>query len=283
VTTTGEAFEESVQALTKAGVDEPRLDARLLAAFALNRGPEHIFGFPEIELEPDELSHLRTLVARRAAREPLALITGEKEFWSLRFAVSAATLIPRPDSETLIETVLKTFPDKTAPVKILDLGTGSGCLLLSLLHEFENARGIGTDISEQALKVARANAKSLELEGRAEFIIADWNDGGGDLTGFHIILCNPPYIPEGDRNSLQQEVSQFEPHGALFAGSEGLSEYVTIVALLPRLLKEGGWVFFEVGAGQAETVAEMLSGAGMHGLGIFPDIAGIGRCVSAKL
>jgi release factor glutamine methyltransferase len=283
VTTTGEALEEAVGALTRAGVDDPRLDARLLAAFALNRAPEHIFGFPEVELEADERDHLRDLVARRVAREPLALITGEKEFWSLRFAVSPATLIPRPDSETLIEAVLGTFPDKTAPVKILDLGTGSGCLLLSLLHEYENARGIGTDISEQALQVARANSENLQFAGRADFILADWNDGTGDFTDFHIVLCNPPYIPVGDRDSLQPEVSQYEPGGALFAGRDGLSEYSTLVALLPGLLKEGGWVFFEVGAGQAEAVAQMLRGTGMHSLDISPDLAGIGRCVRAKL
>ncbi|MBC8269481.1 MAG: peptide chain release factor N(5)-glutamine methyltransferase [Rhodospirillaceae bacterium] len=283
MTTTGEAFEESVQALSRAGVDDPRLDARLIAAFALNRAPEHIFGFPEVELEADEIRLLRTLVARRVAREPLALITGEKEFWSLRFVVTSATLIPRPDSETLIEAVIRTFPDKAAPVKILDLGTGSGCLLLSLLHEYENARGIGTDISEQALIVARTNAKRLELEGRVEFVYANWNDGACNFADFHIILCNPPYIPEGDRDSLQHEVRQYEPHGALFAGPQGLSEYSTIVPLLPDLLKEGGWVFFEVGAGQAETVAEMLRGAGMYSISISPDLAGIGRCVSAKL
>jgi release factor glutamine methyltransferase len=283
VTTTGDAVEEAIKTLIKSGIDNPLLDARLLAAFALKRSPEHIFGFPEVELIADDLSHLRALVRRRAAREPLVLITGEKEFWSLRFVVSPATLIPRSDSETLIEAVLGTFPDKGAALKILDLGTGSGCLLLSLLHEYKNARGIGTDISEHALNVARGNAKNLKLEDRAGFVLADWHAGAGNFSGFHIIICNPPYIPEGDRDSLQQEVRQYEPYGALFAGVDGLSEYPTIIALLPDFLVEGGRVFFEVGVGQAETVKKMMSRAGMRGLGIFPDLAGIGRCVSAKL
>jgi release factor glutamine methyltransferase len=283
VTTTGDAVEEAVRTLTTSGIDNPLLDARLLAAVALDRSPEHIFGFPEVEIISDDLSHLRALIGRRVAHEPLALITGKKEFWSLRFVVSSATLIPRPDSETLIEAVIGTFPNKGAALKILDLGTGSGCLLLSLLHEYINATGIGTDISEQALKVARGNAKNLKLADRADFVFANWNAGAGNFSGFHIIICNPPYIPEGDRDSLQQEVSQYEPDGALFAGVDGLSEYPTIVALLPDLLIEGGWVFFEVGDGQAETVRKMVCGVGMRSLGISPDLAGIGRCVSAKL
>jgi len=282
VTTTGAVLEESVQALDQAGVDEPRFEARLLVAFALNRTPEHVFGYPEVELSLEELDHLRALVVRRVAREPLALITGEKEFWSLRFAVSVATLIPRPDSETLIEVVLKTFPDKDAPVKILDLGTGSGCLLLSLLHEYKNAWGIGVDISEAALKVARTNSENLGLGQRAEFICVDWNQGVPGLGTFDVIICNPPYVPEGDKKSLQREVVMFEPHSALFAGAEGLSEFPTIIALLSGLLGQGGAVFFEVGVGQAEIVAPLLVQAGLNSVDIMTDLAGIGRCVTAK-
>ncbi|NQU57984.1 MAG: peptide chain release factor N(5)-glutamine methyltransferase [Rhodospirillales bacterium] len=282
MTTTGAVLEESVQALDQAGVDEPRFEARLLVAFALNRTPEHVFGYPEVELSLEELDHLRALVVRRVAREPLALITGEKEFWSLRFAVSVATLIPRPDSETLIEVVLKTFPDKDAPVKILDLGTGSGCLLLSLLHEYKNAWGIGVDISEAALKVARTNSENLGLGQRAEFICVDWNQGVPGLGTFDVIICNPPYVPEGDKKSLQREVVMFEPHSALFAGAEGLSEFPTIIALLSGLLGQGGAVFFEVGVGQAEIVAPLLVQAGLNSVDIMTDLAGIGRCVTAK-
>ncbi len=283
MTTTGEALAEAVRALAEAGVDEARLDARLLAAFALKRTPEHVFGYPEMELKADEFRHFNTLVARRAAREPLALITGEKEFWSLRFAVSSATLIPRPDSETLVQAVLNVFPHKGDPVKMLDLGTGSGCLLLSLLDEYKNAWGVGTDISDSALIVARANAENLGLAARAQFVHGDWNKGVSGLGTFDIILSNPPYVPEGDKDSLQQEVVRFEPHSALFAGADGLSEFPAIIAQLPGLLKSGGAVFFEVGAGQAESVAHMLVQAGMFSVEIFPDIAGIGRCVTAKL
>lgn len=282
MTTTAEALEDSVQGLARAGVENPRIEARLLAAFALQRTPEHIFAYPEVELKARELEQLRGVVTRRAAREPLALITGQKEFWSLRFAVSPATLIPRPDSETLVEAVLKGYPDKGAIYRILDLGTGSGCLLLSLLYEYRNATGLGVDNSEAALEVARANAKDLGLANRTKFVHGDWSSGLSNLGSFDAIVCNPPYVPEVDKHSLQREVVEFEPESALFAGVDGLSEYPLIIALLPGLLNAAGCVFFEVGIGQAETVARMLAQAALSNIDIRPDLAGIGRCVMAR-
>lgn len=282
MTTTAKALEESVQALAGAGIEEARFEARLLAAFALGRTPEHVFAYPEVELEGPELDHMRDLVARRTAREPLALITGTKEFWSLNFAVSPATLVPRPDSETLIESVLGAYPDKGSVLRILDLGTGSGCLLLSLLHEYASATGLGFDISEAALEVARANAENLGLAKRAEFVHGDWSQELCGFANFDVVLCNPPYVPEADKKSLQREVAGFEPHSALFAGADGLSEYPLIIAQLHGLLKAGGYVFFEVGIGQAESVAQMLARAEMRNIDICPDLAGIGRCVMAK-
>jgi len=283
VTTTGDALEESVQALSRAGVEEARLDARLLTAFALKRTPEHVFGYPELELNAEELGHLRALIARRVAREPLALITGEKEFWSLRFVVSPATLIPRPDSETLVQAVLDTFTGRDKTLRILDMGTGSGCLLLSLLHEYKNSSGVGIDSNEDTLTVACANGENLGLAGRAHFILANWNKGMPDLGTFDIIVCNPPYVPQVDKNTMQQEVVLFEPHSALFAGADGLLEFPAIIALLPGLLDKDGAVFIEVGVGQAETVADMLAQATFRNIVICPDIAGIGRCVTARI
>jgi release factor glutamine methyltransferase len=283
VTTVGEALEESVQTLRHSEIDGAHLDARLIVAHGLNMTSQQIFGYPEKQLEDGELERVRKLVARRSQHEPVALITGEKEFWSLLFKVTAATLIPRPGSETLIEAVLAAQPDKKASLRILDLGTGSGCLLLALLHEYENSTGIGIDFSEDALKVARCNGENLGLGGRADFTQADWNNGIPGLADFDIIVSNPPYVAEDDRGTLSADVVDYEPDGALFAGHDGLREYKTILTLLADLTNVTGNVFFEVGINQADVVAEMLEKSGLKDISIHPDLAGIGRCVAAKM
>ncbi len=281
--TLGDVLTESIDRLSEAGVGEVRLDARLIVAHALNTTPEYVFGYPEKELNSDELDRVRFLITRRAEREPLALITGEKEFWSLCFAVSPDTLIPRPDSETLIESVLAAYPDKDAGLRIIDLGTGSGCLLLTLLHEYKNATGVGTDFSQGALKVARANGKNLDLSMRAGFVLADWNDGVSDFGTFDIIVSNPPYVPAGEEDTLQPEVSRFEPHSALFAGIDGLQDYRTIISRLPGLTVQGSGVFFEVGVNQAGVVSRLMEKAGMDEVVTHRDLAGVERCVSGKI
>jgi release factor glutamine methyltransferase len=283
VTTVGEALEESVQTLRHAKIDEARLDARLIVAYGLNMTSQQVFGYPERQLEDGDLEGVRKLVARRSQHEPVALIIGEKEFWSLLFKVTAATLVPRPDSETLIEAVLAAQPDKKSPMRILDLGTGSGCLLLALLHEYENSTGAGIDLSEDALKVARLNGENLGLGGRADFIQADWNNWVPSLADFDIIISNPPYVAENDRGTLLADVVDYEPDRALFAGQDGLREYKTIISLLAESTNVTGNVFFEVGINQADVVAKMLKKAGLVDILIHRDIAGIGRCVAAKM
>lgn len=278
----GDALEESVQALLDAGIHEARMEARLIVALALGCTPEQVFGYPEKKLEQNDLVRTRSLVSRRVAREPLALITGKKEFWSLPFIVNTATLIPRPDSETLIEAVLAAYPDKKADMKILDLGTGTGCLLLALLHEYENATGVGTDISEKALEAARANAENLKLANRARFFASDWNEDVSGLGAFDIVVSNPPYVPQGDKSALQPEVALYEPHSALFAGTDGLSAYRTLIPLLPALSGGSGGVFLEVGIGQADAVGNMMETAGMKDISVHRDLAGIVRCVAGK-
>jgi len=283
VTTVGQALEESVQTLRRSEIDEAHLDARLIVAHGLNMTTQQVFGYPEKQLEDGDLERIRKLIARRSQHEPVALITGEKEFWSLLFKVSAATLIPRPDSETLIETVLAAQPDKKASLRILDLGTGSGCLLLALLHEYENATGVGIDFSEDALKVARFNGENLGLGGRADFTQANWNNPIPGCAGFDVIISNPPYVAENDRGTLAPDVVEYEPDSALFAGHDGLREYKTIIALLVDLTTVTGNVFFEVGINQADAVAGMLEKAGLRDISIHPDLTGIGRCVAAKM
>jgi len=283
VTTVGEVLEESVQILRHAGIDRAHLDARLIVAHGLHMTSQQVFGYPERQLKDCDLEGVRKLVARRSEHEPVALITGEKEFWSLPFKVTAATLIPRPDSETLIEAVLAAQPDKKWPTRILDLGTGSGCLLLALLHECQNSTGVGIDFSEEALKVARFNGENLGMGGRVDFIQIDWNNGVPNLADFDIIISNPPYVAENDRGTLLADVVDYEPDSALFAGLNGLREYKTIISLLAESTNVTGNVFFEVGINQADVVAKMLKNAGLRDIFIYPDLAGIRRCVAAKM
>ena len=283
MTTVGEALKESIQTLRRANINRAYLDARLIVAHGLQISPQQVFGTPERQLKNSDLDNVRKLIARRSQHEPVALIVGEKEFWSLLFKVTAATLIPRPDSETVIESVLTIHPNKELPTRILDLGTGSGCLLLTLLHEYQNATGVGIDISADALKVAKFNGKNLGLGARVDFIQMDWNSGVSGMEDFDIIVCNPPYVAEKDRDQIAFNVVGYEPFDALFAGEDGLREYKTIVSLLAETKNLTCDVFFEVGVSQANVVCKLLKNAGLHDISIYHDLAGIGRCVAAKM
>ena len=283
MTTVGDLLEESIQTLKLAHIYGAHLDARLIVAHGLEITSQQVFGYPEKKLKDSDLARVRKLVARRSQHEPVALIIGEKEFWSLLFKVTAATLIPRPDSETLIEAVLSNHPDSTRPARILDLGTGSGCLLLALLHEYQNSTGVGIDSSEDALTVARFNGNNLGMGKRVDFIQMDWNDGVPILEDFDIIISNPPYVAENDQGKLLINVIGYEPHNALFAGLDGLREYKTIFSLLAKTKNATCDVFFEVGLNQADVVSKMLKNAGLRDISIYTDLAGIGRCVAAKM
>ena len=230
-------------------------------------------------LSDDEQARITDLLARRAAHEPVALITGMKEFWSLPFQVTSATLVPRPDSETLIEAVLEHCSDRQRPWRVLDLGCGSGCLLLSVLNELPNASGLGIDASDAALRVASANAVALGLADRAAFSWGDW--GAGIAERFDLILSNPPYITKDDWENLDDDVRLFEPRTALVGGLDGLNPYRVIASQLGDLLAPGGMFFGEVGAGQAVEVSEILIEAGLIVAGLRRDLAGIERCLLA--
>jgi len=208
----------------------------------------------------------------------MSSILGRREFWSLDFVVTPDTLAPRPDSETLIEAVLAALPDRSAPLSLVDFGTGTGCLLLTLLSELPNAEGIGIDISRPALAIAGGNAKRLGLADRCRFLCSDWSAA---LEGrFDLIISNPPYIPSGDIAGLEPEVARFEPLSALDGGADGLDAYRALAAQIPPLLKPGGIGAFEVGAGQAPQVAALLAEAGLTPRGIHRDLGGIERVVT---
>jgi release factor glutamine methyltransferase len=216
------------------------------------------------------------LIARRAAREPLALIVGHREFWSLDFAVSPDTLVPRADSETLIEAALAEFPARDAALRMLDLGTGTGCLLLAGLHEFPAAFGVGVDRLPAVAALARRNAASLGLAGRAAFVCADW---AAPLAGrFDLVLCNPPYIPAAEVATLMPEVALHEPASALDGGSDGLDSYRAVIPRLPGLLAPAGVAILEVGQGQSRHVAAIAEAQGFT-TATRADLAGIDRAL----
>ncbi|QJB69798.1 peptide chain release factor N(5)-glutamine methyltransferase [Parasphingorhabdus halotolerans] len=239
--------------------DTPRLDAELLMAHALGIEREQLLlDLPRLTV-PESFGDL---LERRAKHEPIAHITGTREFWGLELLVSPDVLIPRPDSETLIEQAVEIFQN-SPPHNILDLGTGSGALLLAALHEFHDAKGVGIDSSAAALQIAHNNADRLDMSDRAWFALLDWTrpDWIDRLDGpFDLILANPPYVSSS--LVLAPEVAGFEPHQALFAGEEGLDDYRVIIPALDRLLADKGVALLEIGFDQAASVSEIASGNG---------------------
>jgi release factor glutamine methyltransferase len=267
----------TASALAAAGVASPRLEARVLVGCVLGAGPEAVLCQPERRLDDGQRQRLAALVARRGNGEPLAYIVGEREFWSLPLWVTAATLVPRPESETLVEAALHHVRDRRAALRILDLGTGSGCLLLALLSEMPQAFGLGIDLSPAALAVAAANAGSLGLHTRAAFAGGCWAEA---IAGrFDVIVCNPPYVADGEIASLAPEIVRFEPRLALAGGQDGLAAHREIAPQLHRLLAPGGVAAIEVGAGQAAAVAAVVRGHDLQVIDIKNDLAGIPRCL----
>lgn len=271
---------EAQNKLTAAGVDNPVLDARLLIAFALDCSRADLVTQSERSLSSSEKNAIAALIARRIRREPVARIIGQREFWGLPFALNEATLEPRPDSETMIEAALEKTRKTGAPASILDLGTGTGCLLLSLLHEWPHAKGTGVDRSSRALEQASANAQALGLADRAVFVQSDWFENIHDT--FDLIISNPPYIAAKDLADLQPEVRKFDPQQALDGGADGLAPYRLLIPQLQRFLTPHGQVFFEVGLGQAQSVAALLRQAGLTEISITPDLGGIERIVGGQ-
>jgi release factor glutamine methyltransferase len=262
------------------GLDTPELDARLLVQDILGLKYEDLL-LNSNRLVTDSESEILTAAAeRRLLREPVSRILGTRSFWKSDFKVSRETLDPRADSETLIEAVLG-YLNQRHSFNILDLGTGTGCLLLSLLQEFPQATGVGIDISAGAVQTAQQNAEELQLAGRASFIVSDWSGMGFDQS-FDVIISNPPYIADAEIPKLEPEVRHYDPHRALAGGADGLACYRSIAGLLPKLLTKQGKVFFEIGYDQADSVKGILAGAGFGVLQVVADLAGHSRCVVAQ-
>lgn len=276
---------DTAVALTAAGIDNVRFEARLLLSHASGLTIEQLVSRGPDAAPAAAAATLRELTARRVRREPMAYILGEREFWGLPFKVSPAVLIPRPDSETVIETVLDLFPDRGRTLRILDLGLGSGCLLLTLLREYPEASGVGIDASEAALSVAQANADALGVASRARLATGDWRQAGwiDRLEGpFDLLVSNPPYIGSAAVEGLMPEVAAHEPRLALDGGVDGLAAYRVIAAAAPQLVVPGGWAIVEGGEGQAPEIAALFSTAGLLPGPARMDLGGIERVVPAQ-
>ena len=280
MTTLREAIEEAARTLSAAGISDPRAEARRLAALALDLSGPPSLAETDSVLGFEHLSKIQRLAARRADHEPFAYIAGVREFWSLPFRVTRATLIPRPDTETVVEAVLARLRSRRdEALRVLDLGTGTGCILLALLSELPRATGLGVDASEAALVIAGDNARALGLASRAAFQHGDWTRG---LSGpFDIVVSNPPYIADADVRTLEPDIVRFEPLTALEGGADGLACYRALAAGVPSLLAPNATLALEVGLGQAEAVVGLLRGHGLDILEVRSDLGGIPRCVVA--
>ncbi|MCP5381249.1 MAG: peptide chain release factor N(5)-glutamine methyltransferase [Kordiimonadaceae bacterium] len=270
---------EIVLKLADHSIEDPVFEAGLLITHVLNINALDYALENNRIIENSEYSELMKIVEYRIARMPISQIFGEKEFWSRTFKVTRDTLTPRPDSEILIETVLNKLADKNKKYRLLDLGTGTGCLLLTLLGELPNATGIGIDISEKALTVARENAINLNLVSRSEFIISNWTDNIEKSEKFDVIISNPPYIGFDEKETLPPEVVIYEPEEALFSGKDGLDDYKKLAKQLADYLSRDGVIVVEIGYRQSFAVKEIFTSAGFNQITKYKDLADRDRCL----
>ncbi|HRH19139.1 MAG TPA: peptide chain release factor N(5)-glutamine methyltransferase [Brevundimonas sp.] len=278
MTTLVKTWKAAQTRLKDAGIDSPAIDARLLLEAAADVTRLDILNDPYRELTPDQVDRFDGWIARRLNREPVASILGRKAFWKIMLNVTPDVLTPRPDTETVVEVALSAFSEGMA-FEMVDMGVGSGAILLSVLAERPAARGLGTDISEEALAVARDNAANLGLADRAAFLRTGWADGLAD-AGFDLVTSNPPYIRSEEIATLDPEVREHDPHLALDGGSDGLDAYRALVPETLRVLKPLGVFVVETGWNQAEQVQALFAEAGFENLRIVQDLGARDRVVT---
>ena len=252
----------AVERLRAAGIESPEADARVLLKFALSLDDAALVSASRAPISVEQQAYIGRLIDRRATGEPVARITGRKEFWSHSFRLGADTLVPRPETEVVVEAVLSIFPSRDAKLRVLDLGTGSGILLAAILLERKEATGIGIDHSEKALRGARENLSALGRGERAQLICGDWSAALDQR--FDLVVANPPYIASKDISSLAREVREHDPRSALDGGADGLDAYRKIIAELPQLISAGGAAVLELGIGQENEVAALVRAKGLE-------------------
>lgn len=281
--TVGAAIAWARQLLQAAGIEGPARDAQILVSAASGLDRVQLLTSPLLMLSSAQAVRLEGLVARRCRREPVSRILGRRAFYGREFDITPHTLDPRQDSETLIEAALGILAEegvsREAPLRILDVGTGSGCLLITLLAELPNATGVGTDIEPEALRQAQINAAANDVANRAEWKLA--RSLVGIAGPFDLLISNPPYIPTQDIEGLEPEVRDYDPRSALDGGSDGLEIYREIAAGLPAMVPQG-WALFELGAGQVSSVNEIFAAAGAPTIRVFQDLDGVDRCVACR-
>jgi release factor glutamine methyltransferase len=278
--TRAEALKDLRRAFAEAGIETAGLDARLLLMAALGIGRTDLVTRPDETLTEGQIDILSAYKRRRLTHEPVARILGEREFWGLPFSLSPETLVPRPDTETLVETALSLIPDRQAPLRLVDFGTGSGCILTALLHELPRARGLGIDRSVGAIRTARRNAARNGVGDRALFVVSDWAEAVGG--GFDLIVSNPPYIAAAVVPTLEPEVRDHDPLLALDGGPDGLEAYRILLGEAGRLLVPGGLMVLEIGYDQAEALKRLAQARALDVLALNHDLSGSPRCIALK-
>jgi release factor glutamine methyltransferase len=277
--TIAEALARCAAELSENDVPDARLDAFQLVAFVTHRDRTSLIAHPEVALSDEQESELASLTARRAAREPLQYILGRQEFHRLTFDISPDVLIPRPETEILVERAIKFLSSRSSP-RFCEIGVGSGCISISVLREIKTASAAACDISERALDVARRNAELHNVADRLDLIISDVFGSMPDER-FDAVLSNPPYVPEVDFFSLQPEVRDHEPTIALTSGADGLKVIERLIAEAPSFLRTGGLLLFEMGFNQSGSVANLIDHTVWTGVEFLPDLQGIPRILAA--
>ena len=277
--TVEEVFLSGIQKLNAAQVENPNLDAKIIFKHILSVDNEQFELCKKNKISSKITKSYFELIDRRIKREPIAYITNKQSFWNDEFKVTKDTLIPRPETELILESVISYFPDKKIDLNIADLGTGSGCIIISLLQEYINASGIGIDISKEAIKIANENKKLLKNHERLKFLEEDYAEY--NLNGFDIIVSNPPYISQNSLD-IQKDVYDYEPHLALFSKNNGIDAYNKIISNLASRIDKNFFLFLEIGLGQASEVTKLLKNNGFTEILTKVDLANIPRCVIAK-